>query len=205
MSSDSTSATAENAELPEPLFLGLPGDAALPAVVGADKKWAQNLAQTVRDLSGEETQSVSVARIGDPVIRLPDPIGPPDVPLDDLPGAGGITTGESGGLPTGGQVGEAGRDHTNVETVVLAYLHPSKTDGLPPWVSEVNARVVERPQAEVLPSSHQRAAQEQADRPALPSRDEAVFDASVASASSLALVAGGFAAAYYFFAPSDES
>lgn len=186
----------------ERIFLGLPPNAVLPQVVGAKKQWAERMGQKVRRAAGNETIGVAVARIGDRQIRLPDPIGDPGVdPVGDdprpYPGSGHTTT----------TIPAPGIEYTNTEPVIVVTLDTSKLDAVPSWVQTLDVRVVNRPDAEIIPSSFG-LTDIVPDKPQIPAGtggNGSVFEASLTSGVTLAVIAGGFGAAYYLFGPEGSS
>jgi len=198
----------------ERLFLGLPEDAVLPQFVGAKKQWAERMAQKVRRASGDETISVAIARVGDKLVRLPKPIDQPHIqdqpgvdplPEGDLPGGmpGGMPGGDGGASPTASP--NLRVQYVNTEPVIVATLDTSKLGGIPAWVEGLGVRVVDRPDAEIIPSSFPITSID----PDKPIRlgngedDGPVFEASLSSGATFALIAGGFGVAYYLFGPEE--
>lgn len=186
----------------ERLFLGLPKNAKLPQVVGAKRDWAKSMAQKVRRASGDETVGVGVARIGRPALALPHNFTDPGVdPVDE----GSIEGGSSGATST---VANPGVNYNDTEPVIVVTLDTSKLSEVPDWVRTLNVRVVDRPDAQVIPSSFG-LTDTPPDAPQIEGNGDrggqSTFDASIGSAATFALVAGGFGAAYWWFGPDSDS
>ena len=187
----------------ERLFLGIPEDAVLPQVVGARKQWAEQMVQKARRASGDETIGVAMARIGNKQIRLPEPIddepGVDPVPEPYVPGQKSGTGTVNGAPPTGAPNLNVG--YVDTEPVVVATLDTSQLERLPSWVEGLDARIVDRPEAEIIPSSYPITSPEpdRPDRLGAAGNDGSVFEASLSSGVTLALLAGGFGTAYYLF------
>lgn len=185
----------------ERLFLGLPKNAALPQVVGAKQQWAKEMAQKVRRASGDETVGVAVARIGRPVLDMPDEMTDPGVdPVGDDP----VAAGGSGATST---VAYPGVNYAETEPVIVVTLDTSKLSDVPAWVRNLNVRVVDRPGAQVIPSSYG-LTDTPPDAPQIEGNGQngqSTFEASMGSAATFALIAGGFGAAYWWFGPESGS
>jgi len=96
--------------------------------------------------------------------------------------------------------------YTNTEPVIVATLDTSKLGGIPAWVEGLGVRVVDRPDAEIIPSSFPITSIDP-DRPTRLGNGEddgPVFEASLSSGATFAIIAGGFGVAYYLFGPDDE-
>jgi len=182
----------------ERLFLGLPKNAQLPQVVGAKQQWAKEMVQKVRRASGDETVGVAIARIGAPVLDMRD-----DVVMHgaDPLGDGSSTGGGSGATST---VPYPGVNYADTEPVIVVTLDTSKLSDVPAWVRNLNVRVVDRPGAQVIPSSYG-LTDTPPDAPQIEGNGgqngQSTFEASMGSAATFALVAGGFGAAYWWFGP----
>lgn len=185
----------------ERLFLGLPRER-LPGIVDTREQWAEEMAQKVRRASGDETLGVTVALIGEPVLSPDRPhspddtIGPSDNPL------GGTTL--SGASADFSGAAFPGLRYVQTEPVVVVTLDTSKLSEVPDWVRSLEVRVVDRPTAQLIPSSYGGIDSTPPDAPRIPgngSGAQSTFDASLGSAATLAIIAGGFGAAYYLFGP----
>lgn len=188
----------------ERIFLGLPQNAVLPQVVGAKKQWAERMAQKVRRAAGDETVGVAIARIGDRQIRLPDPIAQPYQGVDPV-GDDPVEAGSSSGGTT--STTAPGFTYTNTEPVIVVTVDTSKLEAVPSWVQTLDVRVVNRPNAEIIPSSFG-LTDIAPDKPEIPEGtggNGSVFEASLSSGVTLAVIAGGFGAAYYLFGPEGSS
>jgi len=197
----------------ERLFLGLPEETVLPQFVGAKKQWAEGMAETVRRASGDETISVAIARIGNRLIQLPEPQpGGDPLPDSDLPGSGHGQVGaenEQAQAPRAAPTDDANLrvKYTDTEPVIVVTLDTSKLGGFPAWVSGLDVRVVDRPEAEIIPSSFPITSIDP-DRPIRlggGQTEGSVFESSLSSGVTLAIIAGGFGAAYYLFGPENSS
>lgn len=187
-------------------FLGLPGDKVLPQYVGAKQDWAEETASAVRRKAGDETVDVKVAMLGKKVYPLPD-LPDPDLPSPGDPFPEQQPDGTSKSIvpgDPGGGTAPGGVDYIDTEPVVMVYFDDTKLDGLPGWVNDLEVRVVDSPTKTIVPSSvgALRPLSIATDRPEFDDRSVqkgSVFDASVTSMGTLALVAGGFGLTYYLF------
>jgi len=188
----------------ERVFLGLPPNAQLPQVVGAREDWAKQMAQKVRRQAGDESVGVAIARIGRPVLKLPDEMHT-DPGVDPV-GENPVQAGQSGGATA--TVPHADVSYVDTEPVIVVTLDTSKLSSLPAWMGELAVRVVDRPDAQIIPSSYGLTGEP----PDAPEFDPgngggngSVFEASLGSATTFMLVAGGFGAAYWWFGPDGSS
>jgi hypothetical protein len=180
----------------ERLFLGLPRDAVLPQVVGAKKQWAEQMAEKIRRASGDETIGVAMARIGNRQLEIPGPIEQPRGTVLE-----GQSPAEAGSSRATTMVPYPEVSYANTEPVVVVTLETSQLERLPSWVGGLDVRIVDRPEAEVIPSSYPIPFVEpdRPDRLGAPRNEGSVFEASLSSGVTLAIIAGGFGTAYYLF------
>ena len=114
--------------------------------------------------------------------------------------------GQSGGATA--TVPHADVSYVDTEPVIVVTLDTSKLSSLPAWMGELAVRVVDRPDAQIIPSSYGLTG-EPPDAPEFDPRNGggngSVFEASLGSATTFMLVAGGFGAAYWWFGPDGSS